>query len=88
MDFIQNFSDCGLWNEAGQPTVNPRQLEAGTAVEMEHTCDPEMAKRIALDHLAEIPDYYTWLYAMEKIAEHRKLVIGAIIAILILKIIL
>jgi hypothetical protein len=34
------------------------ELSAGMKVEMEHTNDPETAKRIALDHLAEDPEYY------------------------------
>jgi hypothetical protein len=33
----------------------------GIKVEMEHTDDPEKAKKIALDHLAENPFYYTAL---------------------------
>ena len=32
----------------------------------------EMAKRIALDHLAECPDYYTRLAKMEKECEGEK----------------
>lgn len=46
--------------------VNPKQLKMGVKVEMEHTTIPEVAKEIALDHLAEIPDYYTRLEKMEK----------------------
>jgi hypothetical protein len=38
----------------------------GIAVEMEHTSCGIIAKRIALDHLAEISDYYTRLKAMEE----------------------
>jgi hypothetical protein len=38
----------------------------GIKVEMEHTKDKDMAKQIALDHLTEIPDYYTRLASMEK----------------------
>lgn len=41
------------------------QLEMGIDVEMEHTSSPEMARRIALDHLSEVPDYYTRLKKME-----------------------
>ena len=33
------------------------QLAAGIKVEMEHTDNPEEAKKIALVHLKEIPDY-------------------------------
>lgn len=35
-----------------------KELNAGIAVEMEHTNDSERAKRIALDHLYEDPEYY------------------------------
>lgn len=49
--------------------VDPNQLEMGIKVEMEHTPDQTVAKKIALDHLAEIPDYYTRLDKMEKEAE-------------------
>jgi hypothetical protein len=42
------------------------QLEKGQKVEMEHTKDKELAKKIAMDHLYEIPDYYDKLQKMEK----------------------
>jgi hypothetical protein len=38
-----------------------KQLEVGIAVEAEHTPDPEVAREIALDHLAEDPEYYSKL---------------------------
>lgn len=43
-----------------------RQLGMGKKIEMEHTDYPEVAERIALDHLVEIPDYYTRLKRMEE----------------------
>lgn len=46
--------------------VDKKELEMGIKVEMEHTDDPEMAKRIALDHLAELKNYYSLLLKMEK----------------------
>lgn len=46
-----------------------RQLQMGMRVEMEHTSDKRIAREIAKDHLAEFPDYYTRLQAMEKEAE-------------------
>jgi hypothetical protein len=46
--------------------ADPEQLKMGIKVEMEHTTDPLIAKRISLDHLSEIPDYYTRLAKMEK----------------------
>ena len=42
-------------------TVSGKELKKGIAVEMEHTDDKETAKKIALDHLAEDPKYYTKL---------------------------
>jgi hypothetical protein len=38
----------------------------GTEVEMEHTTCPIIAERIARDHLAELPAYYSHLEKMEK----------------------
>jgi hypothetical protein len=35
-----------------------KQLSIGTRHEMEHTPDPAVAQRIAMDHLAEDADYY------------------------------
>ena len=50
----------------GMPrNVNPRELAMGEKVELEHTDNPLMARKIAFDHLAEMPDYYTRLKAME-----------------------
>ena len=42
------------------------QLAQGIRVEMEHTDDPREAREIALDHLMELPDYYSRLAKMEK----------------------
>ena len=45
--------------------ADPKELKMGIKVEMEHTKNKTIAKRIALDHLAELPDYYTRLLKME-----------------------
>lgn len=45
--------------------VDPGALAKGTTVEMEHTSDPKFARQIALDHLAERPDYYDMLERCE-----------------------
>lgn len=42
-----------------------KELQKGTQVELEHTTDVNTAREIALDHLAELPDYYTRLDKME-----------------------
>jgi hypothetical protein len=51
-----------------------KQLDMGEPIEHEHTKDHELAKEIALQHLDEIPDYYTRLKKMEASAkkEHQK----------------
>jgi hypothetical protein len=38
--------------------VDPKELAVGKEVEMEHTTDEKEAERIALQHLAEDPEYY------------------------------
>lgn len=49
------------------------QLEMGIPIEHEHTKDKDLATDIALQHLEEIPDYYTRLKKMESSAkkEHK-----------------
>ena len=50
-------------------SYDPKQIAMGIEVEMEHTSCKLIAERIAKDHLAEFPDYYTRLDKMEKEAE-------------------
>lgn len=45
-------------------------LAEGVQVELEHTDDPDMAREIAKDHLAEDPEYYVKLRKVEKHSEH------------------
>jgi hypothetical protein len=42
------------------------QLILGVDVEMEHTDNPQMAYEIAMDHLYELPDYYSKLSTIEE----------------------
>jgi len=51
-----------------------KQLDMGEPIEHEHTKDHVLAMDIALQHLDEIPDYYTRLKKMEASAkkEHKK----------------
>ncbi len=51
-----------------------RQLDMGEPIEHEHTKNHELAREIALQHLDEIPDYYTRLKKMEAQAKkhHKK----------------
>lgn len=41
------------------------QLKIGIEVEQEHTTNKKTAEEIALDHLWELPDYYTKLKKVE-----------------------
>lgn len=43
-----------------------RVLHRGAKIEFEHTRDPEVAERIAMDHLVEGKNYYELLEEMEK----------------------
>ena len=66
MNFKQYFEQVnltGLADKRGvtEQDVDQEQLKIGIKVEMEHTDDPKVAKKIALDHLAEEPQYYTKL---------------------------
>jgi hypothetical protein len=51
-----------------------KQLDMGEPIEHEHTKDHDLAREIALQHLDEIPDYYTRLKKMESDAKkhHKK----------------
>lgn len=49
-----------------------KQLKIGTGIEGEHTKSKKRARKIAMDHEAEIADYYTRLKRMEKQAGVKK----------------
>lgn len=55
---------------ASEKKVNPKELEMGIEVEMEHTDSRKKAKIIALQHLAEDPKYYTKLKSLNLEGEH------------------
>lgn len=56
----------GKHNHVPDTEFDSEELERGIEVEMEHTDNPFISKRIAKDHLAECDDYYTRLDEMEK----------------------
>lgn len=47
------------------------ELEKGLEVEQEHTDSEEIARGIALDHLTELPDYYTRLATIEEVDDDK-----------------
>ena len=49
-----------------------KQLEMGIEAEYEHTSDFEVAKQIAMDHIAEDPAYYDKLKFIENFADGKK----------------
>jgi hypothetical protein len=55
----------GLADDMSPSDFDPEELAKGVEVEAEHTGDRDLAREIAMDHLAEIPDYYTRLNQME-----------------------
>lgn len=62
----------GKASEPGAKRPKPAQMAMGAKVEREHTRNPALAREIASDHLAEIPDYYTRLQKMEREAKMGK----------------
>lgn len=68
MSIFVEFLTEGRANEEGvtEDDVDAEELKLGVEVEKEHTTNKEIARRVALDHLAEISDYYTRLAKMEE----------------------
>ena len=68
-----SFMTNGLAAKKGitEKDVDPIQLKKGIKVELEHfkIDDNDLAQKIAIDHLAEIPNYYDLLDKMEKSVE-------------------
>lgn len=67
INFVEDFLNQGRAKEKGitENDVDPDELKRGIKIEYEHTSNELIAKRIALDHLAECDDYYTRLEKME-----------------------
>jgi hypothetical protein len=70
--FVQKFMNAGK-SEGKDLPVDELELSMGIQVEYEHTNDMEIARKIAMDHLVEIHDYYTRLAKMEKAAKKNNL---------------
>jgi hypothetical protein len=70
MHLQENMPDA-FWREGRAKRMSPEdfdqaQLKKGIKIEMEHTTDWRIARKIAMDHLAEFPSYYIELERMEK----------------------
>jgi hypothetical protein len=59
-------SKIGKHVNHGNEDVDQDELQKGIEHELEHTNDEYIARLIALDHLSEMPDYYTKLSAVDK----------------------
>ena len=65
-EFLKEIQDMDSFMKQGESNkkkvtakdVDPEELKVGTKIEYEHTDDPKVAEKIALDHLAEHPNYY------------------------------
>jgi Protein of unknown function (DUF5661) len=66
MDKAEDKIPGGLADKKRLSNFDPKQLEAGIRVEMEHTSDRNIAKEIAMDHLTEDSEYYKKLKEVEK----------------------
>lgn len=56
----------GLADNKVPEDFDPKALEKGKKVELEHTDDEKVAVEIAMDHLTEDPKYYDKLEKIEK----------------------
>ena len=65
IDYETEFALAGLSNKYPNVKIDLAQVEKGIKVEMEHTSNKQVALKIALDHLAEISNYYDLLAEME-----------------------
>ncbi len=68
---MNSFFNGGVFIKSGMKfsDVDRKQLDLGVRVELEHTDNKAIALKIALDHLAEDPEYYTKLARMEGAAK-------------------
>jgi len=57
LDKIAEKTHGGLGDDQPDKKFDPKQLEKGMKVELEHSNDPEVAKEIAKDHLQESKDF-------------------------------
>jgi len=63
---VEDYLTGGLADNDSPSEFDPKELEMGIPVEMEHTNNPEIAREIAMDHLRENPHYYTWYNKIEQ----------------------
>lgn len=67
-ELLSSFLNAGRYKEKPLTEIDEDQLKRGIEVEMEHSRNKAIARRISLDHMAEFPgkDYYKALKDMEE----------------------
>ena len=66
---IKDFLYAGKSKSYRPKNATDEEIKKGISVEFEHTTNPKIAKKIAFDHISEIPDYYERLERMEQEAK-------------------
>lgn len=66
---LQSFFSKGRYMSSDYFVPDEGEVKKGDKIELEHTDSPIIARRITLDHLAEIKDYNSRLLKMEKEGE-------------------
>jgi hypothetical protein len=64
-ELLTILKNIGVHDFSSTRNVNKTELAKGVKVEKEHTKSELIARLIALDHLNELPDYYSRLEKME-----------------------
>ena len=71
-DIARHHDPKGYYHVGNIVPLLKKELAKGIKVEMEHTKDPDLARKIATDHLTEFGTYYTALDEMEKKLKEKK----------------
>lgn len=71
-ELLTLLQNVGHHDFADDSQFDKKELELGIKIESEHTKSKLVARLIALDHLSEMPDYYTHLEKMEKDATSKR----------------
>ena len=75
-NIFESFDDYmsgGHGDNTDETLLDQNQLPVGREVEREHSDNPKVANKIAVDHLTAVPDYYTKLIAAGLVDEQEAL---------------
>lgn len=65
-ELLSDFFNAGEYKRNPPESIDEEELKKGINVEMKHTDSEAIARKIALDNLAKMPDYYTKLEKIQK----------------------